>query len=115
MGIDANCPVCLGQKTVMAETWSFSWHVANDMGKLMQSQGQPRAFETWMVLEYCDSGTLRYAIDRGKFDKGFADAAKRTGEPDLAAIRCNSLQSAALALNSHTTHALSTHFQMLSM
>ena len=54
---------------------------------MAQQQTRPQAFETWMVLEYCDAGTLRYAIDRGKFDKGFAETGKRTGVPDLAAIR----------------------------
>lgn len=40
-----------------------------------------------MVLEYCDEGTLQYAIDRGKFDAGFVESGKRDKQPSLPAIR----------------------------
>ena len=45
------------------------------------------ALETWILLEYCNQGTLSYAIERGKFDQGFIQHGRRSNKPYLPSIR----------------------------
>ena len=47
----------------------------------------PPLFESWLVLEYCDQGTLQYALDRGKFDEGFIKSGKRNKLPHIYAVK----------------------------
>ena len=47
----------------------------------------PPLFESWLVLEYCDQGTLQYALDRGKFDEGFIKCGKRNKRPHIHAVK----------------------------
>ena len=43
--------------------------------------------ETWLVLEYCDRGTLQDLVDRGGFNQ-VRDQLGKGYEPNLAFIRC---------------------------
>jgi hypothetical protein len=45
-----------------------------------------KALETWLILEYCNHGSLDGAIERGKFDKGFVLHGKRSRQPYLPSI-----------------------------
>ena len=45
------------------------------------------ALETWLVLEYCNQGTLSYAVERGKFDEGFIKQGRRSNMPYIPAIK----------------------------
>jgi len=45
------------------------------------------AMETWLLLELCNHGTLSYAIERGKFDKGFLQQGRRSRQPHLPFIK----------------------------
>ena len=45
------------------------------------------ALETWLVMEYCNHGTLSYAIERGKFDAGFINHGRRSNRPYIPSIR----------------------------
>lgn len=46
------------------------------------------ARETWLVLEFCNQGTLSYAIERGKFDRGFIENGKHDRRPHIPSIKC---------------------------
>lgn len=52
-----------------------------------EGSGKAGAHETWLVLEYCDQGTLQYAIERGKFDQGFITAGRHSRQPHIPAIK----------------------------
>ena len=50
-------------------------------------KGEDALFETWLLLEYCDKGSLQNAMDRGWFrtdQHGHVDAHSK---PNMRAIR----------------------------
>lgn len=50
-------------------------------------KGEEALFETWLLLEYCDKGSLQNAVDRGWFrtdQHGHVDAQTK---PNMRAIR----------------------------
>ena len=54
----------------------------------VQLEGRQQiAMETWLVLEYCNQGTLSYAVERGKFDEGFIRHGRRSNKPYVPFIK----------------------------
>lgn len=45
------------------------------------------AMESWLLLELCNAGTLSYAVERGKFDRGFLQQGKRSRQPHIPFIK----------------------------
>ncbi|KAL0041901.1 hypothetical protein WJX79_008318 [Trebouxia sp. C0005] len=58
-------------------------------------KSEEQLFETWLLLEYCDKGSLQNAVDRGWFrtdQHGHVDAQTK---PNMKAIRATALEIAA--------------------
>jgi hypothetical protein len=51
---------------------------------------QSEALETWMVLEFCEKGTLQRAMSQGRFKR------RDSAEPDMVSVRVDLAATLAL-------------------
>ena len=45
---------------------------AGGMSPSGQSNGEPELLETWIVMAFCDQGTLEHAVRQGRFNRNQA-------------------------------------------